>query len=68
MSKQIKKLLLVGDVVYSARGGAEMIVTKIYDDGFDTNEDSFFFSEVRRLYFLTKFGYEQARKARDGGT
>ena len=57
MSNQIKKLLSVGDTVYSARGGKEMSVTAIDDTGFDTEQDHFFFSEVRKLFFLTRYGY-----------
>ena len=61
MSRQIKKLLKVGDTVYSARGGQEMTVTKIEKDGFETDQDYFLYSEVRKLYFLTKYGYWQAQ-------
>ena len=62
MSNQIKKLLQVGDIVYSARGGREMVVTKIYDHGFETEEDYFGYDEVRKLYWLTKYGYEKGAK------
>ena len=61
MSNQIKKLLNVGDVVYSARGGQEMKVIAIDEKGFQTEEDYFFFDEVRKLYFLTKYGYWYAK-------
>ena len=64
MSMQIKKLLKVGDTVYSAQGGAEMTVTKIDNAGFETDQDYFLFSEVRKLYFLTKYGYWQAQQRR----
>ena len=57
MSNQVKKLLSVGDTVYSARGGQEMTVTRIDDTGFETSQDYFFFSEVRKLFYLTKHGY-----------
>ena len=63
-SRQIKKLLSVGDVVYSAQGGHEMVIREIYDDGFSTDEDFFTYDEVRRLYFLTKHGYVKAKEAR----
>ena len=53
----IKKLLSPGDVVYSTKGGEEMIITKIDKDGFETEEDYFLFSEHKKLYYLTKFGY-----------
>ncbi len=41
-----------------------MVVTKIYDQGFETDEDYFAYDEVRKLYWLTKYGYEKgsARK------
>ena len=70
MSKQIKKLLKVGDTVYSAHGGEEMTVTKIEDEGFETDVDYFRYDEVRKLYYLTKHGYERRsndtqRKKRD---
>ena len=57
MNNQIRKLLKVGDTVYSARGGVEMTVKEIDNTGFYTEEDYFFFDEVRKLYFLTKYGY-----------
>ena len=62
MSNAIKKLLRPGDVVYSARGGQEMKVTRIYSTGFDTEEGYFSFDEVRKLYFLTKYGYEHRKE------
>ena len=57
MSNQIKKLLSVGDTMYSANNGEEMTVTAIDDTGFDTEQDHFFFDEVRKLFFLTRYGY-----------
>lgn len=60
MSRQIKKLLNVGDVVYSAKGGEEMIVRAIDDNGFETDEDYFAFNEIRKLYFLTYYGYKKS--------
>ena len=63
-SRQIKKLLSVGDVVYSAQGGHEMVIREIYDDGFSTDEDFFTYDEVRKLYYLTKYGYVKAKEAR----
>ena len=38
-----------------------MKVTKIDEEGFETEEDYFLFSEVRQLYFLTKYGYEHRK-------
>jgi len=64
MSTQIKKLLNVGNTVFSAQGGQEMTVTKIEKDGFETDQDYFLYSEVRKLYFLTKYGYWQAQQRR----
>lgn len=60
MSKQIRKLLSVGDIVYSAQGGAEMVVTRIEDDGFETDQDYFIYDEVRKLYWLTLDGYKRS--------
>lgn len=62
MSNQVKKLLSVGDTVYSAKGGQEMTVTRIDDTGFETDQDYFLFREVRKLYFLTKYGYWHAQQ------
>ena len=62
MSNQIKKLLKVGDKVYSAQGGVEMTVTAIDDTGFETDQDYFTFDEVRKLYYLTRYGYERRNK------
>ena len=66
MSNQIAKLLSSGDVVYSVRGGQEMKVTRIDEKGFETEEDYFLFSEVRQLYFLTKYGYEHRKEKKNG--
>ena len=41
-----------------------MTVTKIDNAGFETDQDYFLFSEVRKLYFLTKYGYWQAQQRR----
>ena len=57
MKKRIKDLLKVGDVVYSAKGGEEMTVTRIDENGFETDQDYFLFREIRKLYFLTRYGY-----------
>lgn len=64
MSNQIKKLLKVGDIVYSAQGGVEMTVKKIKDEGFETDVDYFRYDEVRKLYYLTKHGYERRKNER----
>ena len=58
IQKKLKKLLRIGDMVYSAKGGTPMKITAMDDDGFSTEEDYFFFEEVRKLFFLTKKGYE----------
>ena len=60
MSKQIRKLLSIGDIVYSAQGGAEMVVTRIEDDGFETDQDYFTYDEVRKLFWLTLNGYKRS--------
>ena len=59
-NRAIKKLLSPGDVVYSIQG-AEMKITMIDDNGFETEEDYFLFSEHRKLYFLTRYGYEHRK-------
>ena len=58
----IKKLLSPGDVVYSIRGGQEMTITMIVNDGFETEENYFLFSEHKKLYFLTRYGYEHRKE------
>ena len=61
-NRAIKKSLSPGDVVYSIRGGQEMTIIRIDNFGFETEEDYFLFSEVRQLYFLTKYGYEHRKE------
>ena len=39
-----------------------MSVTKIDDTGFETDQDYFTFNEVRKLYYLTRYGYERRNK------
>ena len=60
MMNKVKKVLKVGDTVYSA-GGGPMKVTSMEIDGFCTEEDSFRYDEVRKLFFLTKAGYEVSK-------
>ncbi len=36
-----------------------MVVKQIYDHGFETDEDYFAYDEVRKLYWLTRHGYEK---------
>lgn len=55
---KVKKLLKVGDVVFSANGGVPMKVIKMKEYEFETEEDNFRYDEVRSLFFLTKKGYE----------
>ena len=38
-----------------------MTVTKIEDEGFETDVDHFRYDEVRKLYYLTKHGYERSK-------
>ena len=38
-----------------------MTVTKIEDKGFETDVDYFRFDEVRKLYYLTRWGYERRK-------
>ena len=39
-----------------------MVITIIDKDGFETEEDYFLFSEHRKLYFLTRYGYEHRKE------
>ena len=61
---KIKKLLKIGDTVYSARGGWPIRVNSICEQGFKTDYGFYRFEEVRSLYYLTKSGYEYAQKHR----
>ena len=63
MVTEIKKLLKVGDAVYSAKDGSKMIVTDVFPRGFKANNEYFYFHEVRERYFLTKVGYRQAKRS-----
>ena len=65
MSQQIKKFLSIGDKVYSAQGGREMVVVKIDNDGFETEEDYFGYDEVRKLYWLTLYGYKNSIRTKN---
>ena len=55
---KVKKLLKLGDVVFSANGGVPMKVTAMKEYEFETEEDVFRYDEVRSLFFLTRKGYE----------
>lgn len=52
----IAKLLSIGDPIFSITGKV-LYVKKIDTLGFETEDDYFFFDEVRKLYFLTEYGY-----------
>lgn len=56
--QKVKKLLKVGDTVYSANGGVPVKVTAMKEYEFETEEDAFRYDEVRTLFFLTQKGYE----------
>ncbi|MBR4295736.1 MAG: hypothetical protein IKT56_02720 [Clostridia bacterium] len=58
---KVQKLLSVGDTVFSAQGGQKMKVLSMNDVGFETEEDFFPYDEVRKTYFLTRYGYERRR-------
>lgn len=64
-SNPIKKLLSPGDIVYGAQRGQEMKIISIDDEGFETEEDYFRFDEVKKLYFLTKYGYEHRKEKKN---
>ena len=59
---KIAKLVKVGDTIYSAKDGRPMVVTAVRSYGLETAEDVFFFDEVRKLFFLTSYGYRQAKE------
>lgn len=62
----IRKLLNVGDYVYSAAGGEPMKVTHVGLFGFQTEVHGYFdYDEVRKLYFLTEAGYKGAKGRRE---
>ena len=61
-ANSVKRILSVGNVVYSATG-KEMKVLSMDSDGFTTEEDYFLYSEVRKLFFLTLYGYYHSRGA-----
>ena len=42
IQKKLKKLLRIGDMVYSANNGAPMKIKEIDNEGFSTEEDYFF--------------------------
>ncbi len=54
---KISKVLREGDVVFSSANGQPMKVTRVYSNGFDTEDDYYSFEEHRELYYLTKRGY-----------
>ena len=62
MSSQIRKLLSEGDVVYCAKTGKPMKVTKVCKFGFYTEKKYFSFDDVRKKYYLTGKGYEDSLK------
>lgn len=57
---KIANVLRVGDTVYSSGNGKSMIVTKVYSDGFDTEDDYYSFGEHRKLFWLTRVGYRDS--------
>ena len=62
---RIAKLLSIGDPIYSVTGKV-LYVKKIDSDGFETDEDYFYYDEVRKLYFLTEYGYKKYLEERCG--
>jgi hypothetical protein len=55
---KVANVLRVGDTVYSSGNGKPMKVTKVYSDGFDTEDDYYGFGEHRELFWLTRVGYQ----------
>ena len=62
---KVKKLLCVGDTVYSANGGLPMKIISMSDNEFSTEEDTFDYDEVRKTFFLTKAGYEYNKHVKE---
>jgi hypothetical protein len=63
MKKKVLDLLRVGDTIFSANNGKPMKVTQMGEEEFYTEEDCYLYDEVTKLWFFTKIGYEQAKKA-----
>lgn len=59
---KISSVLSVGDYVYSSANGKPMKVTRVYDCGFETEDDFYSYDEHKSLYYLTKVGYEDSLK------
>ena len=55
---KITDVIKIGDTVYSSANGQPMKITAIYAHGIDTDFDYFSFEEHRKLWWLTKQGYE----------
>lgn len=60
---EIKRLLKIGDTVYYAKDGSEMKVEQMFSRGFKANNAYFYYHEVRERYFLTRKGYELAKRS-----
>lgn len=60
----VAKLLKVGDFVYSAFDRKPLKVTSLGGIGFHTTEGHFLYEDVRKLYFLTKIGYDDHKKSK----
>ena len=58
----ISKLLFIGDYVYNACDGKPMQVIAIHEYGFSTEEDYFFFDDVRKKFFLHENSVKHLRK------
>jgi hypothetical protein len=63
---KIQKVLKVGDQVFAASNGKPMRVIGINTVGFITEEGFFSYDEHRKLYFLTKCGFLQAKERKQG--
>ena len=46
--------------------GGEMKVTRLYTNGFKTDEGYFSFDDVRSLYWLTERGYRESKRRING--
>ena len=65
-ANKVKKILSVGDYVYSATGIKMKVISKSAL-GFETEEDFFAYDEHRKLYFLTEYGLKHAKRGGESG-
>lgn len=59
---KISKILSVGDYVYSGYDGRPMKVLQMNKDGFETEEDFFYWDEHNILFYLHESTYKGKAK------